>query len=90
VTIYLVSDRRQHRRRVVVVGADQARMDGERARKTAMLVSALAVDADRVSRRWRSSLWVAVLLVALAAAAHQGWSANIYTLASDHVSRATP
>ena len=30
-----------------------------------------------------SSLWVAVLLVALAAAAHQGWSANLFTLASD-------
>jgi ACS family hexuronate transporter-like MFS transporter len=29
------------------------------------------------------SMWAAVLLVALAAAAHQGWSANVYTLASD-------
>ncbi len=27
--------------------------------------------------------WLAVLLIALAAGAHQGWSANIYTLASD-------
>ena len=27
--------------------------------------------------------WVAVLLVGLAASAHQGWSANVYTLASD-------
>jgi len=29
------------------------------------------------------SLWTAVLIVSLAAAAHQGWSANVYTLASD-------
>ena len=28
-------------------------------------------------------MWPAVLLVSLAAAAHQGWSANILTLASD-------
>ena len=28
-------------------------------------------------------MWPAVLLVSLAAAAHQGWSANIFTLASD-------
>jgi ACS family hexuronate transporter-like MFS transporter len=30
-----------------------------------------------------TNLWVAVLLIGLAAAAHQGWSANIFTLASD-------
>jgi ACS family hexuronate transporter-like MFS transporter len=30
-----------------------------------------------------SDLWVAVLLIGLAAAAHQGWSANIFTTASD-------
>jgi ACS family hexuronate transporter-like MFS transporter len=52
------------------------------ARKTAMLVSALAV-IPIVFASMASSLWVAVLLVALAAAAHQGWSANIFTLASD-------
>jgi MFS transporter, ACS family, hexuronate transporter len=52
------------------------------ARKTAMLVCALCVVpivfASRVN-----SLWGAVLLVGLAAAAHQGWSANIFTLTSD-------
>jgi len=52
------------------------------ARKTAMLVSALAV-IPIVFASMASSLWVAVLLVALAAAAHQGWSANMFTLASD-------
>ena len=29
-----------------------------------------------------SSLWAAVALVSLAAAAHQGWSANLFTVAS--------
>ncbi len=28
-------------------------------------------------------MWVAVVFVGLATAAHQGWSANIFTLASD-------
>ena len=52
------------------------------ARKTAMLVAACAV-IPIVFASTASSLWVAVLLVALAAAAHQGWSANMFTLASD-------
>jgi ACS family hexuronate transporter-like MFS transporter len=29
------------------------------------------------------SIWLAVGLISIAAAAHQGWSANAYTLASD-------
>src|SRR5256885_7390887 len=29
------------------------------------------------------SMWTAVLIVAVAAAAHKAWSANVYTLASD-------
>jgi MFS transporter, ACS family, hexuronate transporter len=33
------------------------------------------------------SAWVVVLLIGLAAAAHQGFSANIYTLASDMAPR---
>ena len=53
-----------------------------RARKTAMFVSAVAVVPIVFASR-ADSLWVAVLLVALAAAAHQGWSANMFTLASD-------
>jgi MFS transporter, ACS family, aldohexuronate transporter len=52
------------------------------ARKTTMLICALCVVpivfAPRVA-----SLWGAVALVGLATAAHQGWSANIFTLASD-------
>ena len=35
------------------------------------------------SPRWSSDMWTAVFLIGLAAAAHQGFSANMYTLASD-------
>lgn len=51
-------------------------------RKTAMLVCALCV-VPVVFASQVGSLWAAVALVGLAAAAHQGWSANIFTLASD-------
>jgi len=53
-----------------------------RARKTAMLLCALAV-VPIVFAAKASSLWVAVALVSLAASAHQGWSANIFTMVSD-------
>ena len=53
-----------------------------RARKTAMLVMALAIVPTALAPS-AGSLWAAVLIVSLAAAAHQGWSANVYTLASD-------
>jgi len=52
------------------------------SRKTAMLVCALAVTPIMLAAR-TSNAWFAVCLVAVAAGAHQGWSANIYTLASD-------
>ena len=52
------------------------------ARKTAMLLCALAV-VPIVFAAKASNLWVAVGLVSLAAAAHQGWSANLFTLTSD-------
>jgi ACS family hexuronate transporter-like MFS transporter len=52
------------------------------SRKTAMLVCALAVTPIMLAAR-TGNVWFAVCLVALAAGAHQGWSANIYTLASD-------
>ena len=53
-----------------------------RARKTAMLICALAVLPIVFATR-TTNVWVAVALIALAAAAHQGWSANIFTLVSD-------
>jgi ACS family hexuronate transporter-like MFS transporter len=52
------------------------------ARKTAMLACALAV-MPIVFASQAANLWVAVGLVSLAAAAHQGWSANVFTLTSD-------
>ena len=54
------------------------------ARKLAMLVCALCVVPIGVASIV-SNLWVAVLLVGLAASAHQGFSANLYTLVSDTV-----
>jgi ACS family hexuronate transporter-like MFS transporter len=51
-------------------------------RKTAMLICAISV-VPIVFAAMTTNLWVAVLLIGLAAAAHQGWSANIFTLASD-------
>jgi len=51
-------------------------------RKTAMFVCALCVVPIIFAAR-ASSLWVAVGLIALATAAHQGWSANLFTLVSD-------
>lgn len=53
-----------------------------RSRKTAMLICALAVVPVMFAAK-ASNVWIAVLLVGLAAAAHQGWSANLFTTASD-------
>jgi ACS family hexuronate transporter-like MFS transporter len=53
-----------------------------RARKTAMLVCAVAV-VPIVAASRVENMWTAVALISIAAAAHQGWSANVYTLASD-------
>ena len=52
------------------------------ARKTALLVCALMV-LPVLYAPYTKSLWVVVALVGLAAAGHQGWSANLFTLASD-------
>jgi ACS family hexuronate transporter-like MFS transporter len=53
-----------------------------RARKLVMLICALCV-VPIVTASQISNLWLAVLLIGLAAAAHQGWSANLFTTASD-------
>jgi MFS transporter, ACS family, hexuronate transporter len=57
-----------------------------RSRKTAMLVCALCVVPIMLMSRVHN-VWEAVALIALAAAAHQGWSANVFTMASDMVPR---
>jgi ACS family hexuronate transporter-like MFS transporter len=53
-----------------------------KSRKTAMLICALAV-VPIIFASITSSLWLAVVLIGIAAAAHQGWSANIFTISSD-------
>ena len=53
-----------------------------RARKTAMLICALCV-APVMFVSKVSGLWPAVALIGLATAAHQGWSCNMFTTASD-------
>lgn len=52
------------------------------ARKTAMLLCALCVLPVSLAPRV-DDMWVAVVLIGLAAAAHQGFSANLFTLTSD-------
>jgi MFS transporter, ACS family, hexuronate transporter len=53
-----------------------------RARKGAMLVCALSV-VPIVFASNAGNLWLAVALIGLATAGHQGWSANVFTLTSD-------
>ncbi|MFC4525889.1 MFS transporter [Dyella halodurans] len=53
-----------------------------RARKGAMLICALMI-VPVIFAAKAHNLWLAVALVGLATAGHQGWSANVYTLASD-------
>jgi MFS transporter, ACS family, hexuronate transporter len=53
-----------------------------RARKTAMLAMALLIVPTAFAPH-AGNMWTAVLIVGVAAAAHQAWSANVYTLASD-------
>ena len=58
-------------------------LDLSAARKTAMLICAIAVTPVALIMFTGGSLWLTVGLISLAAAAHQGWSANIFTLPSD-------
>ncbi|MGO4222849.1 MFS transporter [Lysobacter sp. TAF61] len=53
-----------------------------RARKTAMGICGLAV-VPIVFAAQADNLWLAVGLIGLATAGHQGWSANVFTLTSD-------
>jgi ACS family hexuronate transporter-like MFS transporter len=53
-----------------------------KARKVTMLIMAMLVVSIIVASQV-ADLWLAVILIGIAAAAHQGWSANIFTTASD-------
>jgi MFS transporter, ACS family, aldohexuronate transporter len=52
------------------------------ARKTAMAVCAFLMPAGIVAV-FAPKAWMALALISVATSAHQGWSANVYTLASD-------
>lgn len=55
-----------------------------KARKTSMLIYALCVTPIVFAQLAGSvSMWLAILIIGLAAAAHQAWSANIFTTVSD-------
>jgi ACS family hexuronate transporter-like MFS transporter len=57
-------------------------------RKIALLAAALLIMPTMIAPRVEG-LWTAVVIVGIAAAAHQWWSANIYTLSSDFFPRGT-
>lgn len=57
--------------------------DLTRARKTSMLICALTVMPVMGIMFTGGNLWLTVVLLSFATAAHQGWSANLYTLTSD-------
>lgn len=61
-----------------------AGMDANRARKTAMFIFALfPLTVLLASRLGAINTWFAVFTIAIACAAHQAWSANIFTTVSD-------
>ena len=53
-----------------------------RSRKVAMAICAVAW-LPMIFIGQIGNLWISVAMISLAAAAHQGWSANLFTLASD-------
>jgi len=59
-----------------------------RARKITFLVCGLCVVPVFMASQV-SNMWVAVFLIGVAAAAHQGYSANVYTIVSDTMPRNT-
>jgi MFS transporter, ACS family, hexuronate transporter len=62
----------------------QRGMDLNRARKLAMFLFALGpLTLLLASRLGDINIWLAVLAIGIAAAAHQAWSANIFTTVSD-------
>lgn len=53
-----------------------------KARKATLLCVAFAV-LPIIMARYATNIWVAVGIISIAAAAHQAWSANIFTVVSD-------
>jgi ACS family hexuronate transporter-like MFS transporter len=57
-----------------------------KARKRTLLLVAIAVTPIFFAR-YAENIWTAVVIIAIATAAHQAWSANIFTIVSDIVPR---
>lgn len=55
-----------------------------KARKATLLIAAIAVTPIFLAK-YATDIWVAVAIISLATAAHQAWSANIFTIVSDLV-----
>ncbi|NDP28164.1 MAG: MFS transporter [Flavobacterium sp.] len=55
-----------------------------KARKTTLLIAAIAVTPIFLAK-FATDIWIAVGIIGLATAAHQAWSANIFTIVSDIV-----
>ncbi len=53
-----------------------------KSRRLAMLICALLV-VPVITAASVTDMWLAIMIIGVAAAAHQGWSANIFTTASD-------
>jgi MFS transporter, ACS family, hexuronate transporter len=53
-----------------------------RARKLALFVFAAMMPLVAIAH-YTSSAWTAVIMIGIAAGAHQGWSANLFTLPAD-------
>lgn len=58
-----------------------------KARKTTLLICALCA-LPVMGAAYASNVWIAVVIIGLATAAHQGFSANLYTLPADVFPRA--
>jgi MFS transporter, ACS family, hexuronate transporter len=55
-----------------------------KARKTALLISAICV-VPIVATRYTNDMWVVVALISLSVAANQAWSANIFAIVPDMI-----
>jgi ACS family hexuronate transporter-like MFS transporter len=83
ITIYVVADVGSVVGGWLSTGFIARGSDHSRARKLAMLLCALAVVPVAAVMFTGGNLWLTVALISLATAAHQGWSANLFTLPSD-------
>ena len=54
----------------------------DRARKLTMAICAFSMPAG-IAAVFAPNAWLALVFISVATSAHQGWSANIFTLASD-------